>query len=513
MARWLSRLAPAAALATALAVAGALPGLAGSASVSAVSGPSPYAGCTAGAGTGKNYVNTEVEPQIAINPANPSNIITTWQQDRWSNGGSHGGAAAFTTNGGKSWKETTLPFSDCAPGGGIQAPDGQGFLRASDFWVSFGPDGTAYANALAVDISDGRSGVAAVSSTDGGATWNNNRLVFFSPTNQNSPDKNSITADPVKAGVAYQVWDTLTLATDNPDDNPHTAAYNGDAFFSMTADRGQTWTPPLDIFHTAQHNQTIGNVIVVDPNFPKGQGTIYDFTSFITTPNSISNTQYFVAFVKSTDGGAHWSQPQLIAQEFTVGDVDPNTGAPLRVGDGIPEVAIDSQGNLYATWQDSSLFKRGQTQGRIWDDEIELTSSTNHGTTWSTPHVVSAFSGSPTYTPTVAVNSAGRVALTYYQVDPSFTSTNTTTLPVDYYVAYSDDGGGTFGAPAKIKGPFNQLASPVARGHFLGDYMGLASSGTSFVAAFAADNCDDTSCTASATQPVNAQDIYVATCL
>lgn len=500
-------LVPAAAVATALAVAAGLPGYAGSSSVSAVSGPSPYAGCTAGAGTGKNYVNTEVEPQIAVNPANPANLIATWQQDRWSNGGSHGGAAAYTTNGGKSWKETTLPFSDCAPGGGVQGPDGEGFLRASDFWVSFGPDGTAYANSLSFDLSDGRGGVAAATSSDGGAHWSAPKLVFFSPTNQQGPDKNSITADPIRAGVAYQVWDTLITPTDNPDDNPHTAAYNGDAFFSKTTDGGQTWSKPLDIFPTTNRDQTIGNVILVDPN----DDTIYDFASFIQAPNNFTNTQYFVAFVESKDGGEHWTSPQIVAQQFTVGDIDPNTGAALRVGNGIPEMAIDSKGNLYATWQDSSQFKRGQTQGRIWDDEVELTTSTDGGANWTAPHVVSAFNGSPTYTPTVAVNSAGRVAITYYQVDPSFTSTNTTTLPVDYYVTYSDDGGASFGAPVKIDGPFNQLASPYARGYFLGDYMGLASAGTSFVAAFAADNCNDTSCTASSTQPVNAQDIYVAT--
>src|SRR5206468_837136 len=57
--------------------------------ITLVSGPSPYANCTAG-GPGKNYVNAEVEPYVAINPANPNNIVAAWQQDRWSNGGAHG---------------------------------------------------------------------------------------------------------------------------------------------------------------------------------------------------------------------------------------------------------------------------------------------------------------------------------------------------------------------------------------------------------------------------------------
>jgi hypothetical protein len=500
-----TRLLPALGLASALAVAVSSVAYA-AAAVSRVSGPSPYASCTAGAGTGLNYVNTEVEPYVSVNPADTSNIVATWQQDRWSNGGAHGGAGAVSTNGGKSWKEFTLPFSTCAPGGGVLGPDGQGFLRASDFWVSFGPDGTAYASGLSIDVSDGRGGVAVATSHDGGSTWGSTQLVDFSPNNQLGPDKNSTTADPVHAGVAYTVWDDLYLATDNPDDSPLTFAYNGDAFFSKTTDGGRTWSAKQDIWHTAQHTQTIGNIIVVDPV----TGTLYDFASFITRPNAIPNTQYNFAFVKSTDGGATWSQPQVVAQMFSVGDVDPNTGAGLRVGNGIPTVAVDGSGKLYAAWQDSSAFKRGSTQGRIWDDEIVATSSSDGGATWTAPAVASVFTGSPTYTPNIAATASGRLALTYYRAEP-LAPDNTTTMPVDFYVTYSNDGGASFGGETRLMGPFNQLAAPNARGFFFGDYGGLAAGGSSFVSAFTAANCDDTSCTASSTSPVNAQDIFVAT--
>jgi len=54
-----------------------------------VSGLSPFATCTVG-GPGTNYVNSEVEPFVAVNPTNPSNIVGVFQQDRWSNGGARG---------------------------------------------------------------------------------------------------------------------------------------------------------------------------------------------------------------------------------------------------------------------------------------------------------------------------------------------------------------------------------------------------------------------------------------
>ena len=63
-----------------------------------VSGPSPFASCTIG-GPGTNFVNAEVEPWVAINPANPSNVIGAWQQDRWSNGGAHGLVAGYSFDG------------------------------------------------------------------------------------------------------------------------------------------------------------------------------------------------------------------------------------------------------------------------------------------------------------------------------------------------------------------------------------------------------------------------------
>src|SRR5712692_5106474 len=128
-----------------------------------VSGPSPYASCTVG-GTGTNYVNAEVEPQIAADPTNPRHFVGGFQQDRWSNGGAHGLVAAASFDGGTKWIETTLPFSRCAPGG-------LNFERASDPWVSIGPDGIVYLNAISFDRTTTRNAVTTVRSTDGGRTW------------------------------------------------------------------------------------------------------------------------------------------------------------------------------------------------------------------------------------------------------------------------------------------------------------------------------------------------------
>src|SRR3954453_18768167 len=49
----------------------------------------PCNGVPGSAQTGRNYPGTEVEPWVAVNPANQANLIGGWQQDRWTNGGSN----------------------------------------------------------------------------------------------------------------------------------------------------------------------------------------------------------------------------------------------------------------------------------------------------------------------------------------------------------------------------------------------------------------------------------------
>src|SRR5215469_14146153 len=123
------------------------------------SGPSPYASCSNADQPGTNFLNAEVEPQVAVNPTNSQNIVGVFQQDRWSNGGAHGLVAGFSSDGGASWGETPLPFSVCTPNAVLDPFTGAPYNRASDPWVSIGPDGTAYTVSLsATNTSAGVSG-------------------------------------------------------------------------------------------------------------------------------------------------------------------------------------------------------------------------------------------------------------------------------------------------------------------------------------------------------------------
>jgi hypothetical protein len=458
-----------------------------------ISGPSPYAACSQfdNSLTGRTYLNAEVEPQVAVHG---SNAIAMFHQDRKSNGGAHGIGVGFSTDGGATWTElgaSGLPLTVCSPNTQTALSN---MFRASDPWVSIGPDGVAYASALSFNISvpNNANAVVAARSTDGGATWDHIQPIpgaIFQTADQ-STDKNSTTADPIHAGVAYNVWDTLLFPTDNPDDNPHAQAYTGPAYFSKTTDGGMTWSQAKIIVDTKNRTQTIGNIIVVDPR----NGDLYNFTDLIVSPNTPfqgTRSNALLAFVKSTDGGDTWTQPQTIAPFNSLGVIDPNTGKRARVGDGLEEVAIDpSNGKLYVVYESSSKFQKQLKQSSgAWDDEILLVTSDNGGATWTGPTVIHKLAnGMPTFTPTVAVN-GGRVAVTYYD-SRNLLPGQTANWPTDYWVKYSTDGGASFGNEQHIAGSFDLSTAPVARGFFLGDYEGLQPSGSGFLAVFAKTNCD-----------------------
>ncbi|MDP5225925.1 MULTISPECIES: sialidase family protein [Arthrobacter] len=431
-----------------------------------VSGANPLSACTLGAAPGAiNYLNAEVEPWVAVNPADPANIIGAWQQDRWSDGGAHGLVAGYSKDGGVTWHETPQPFSACAPGGPSR------YDRASDPWVSIGPDGTAYSVSISFQGVGYDNAVLASTSRDGGATWSGPKaLIQDLGSPQFFNDKESVTADPAIPGTAYAVWDRLVSPNGNPRSVAHATAYTGPTLYSKTTDFGATWSAPKVIVPTANKQQTIGNQIVVGPG-----GTLYNFFDFITGTGknglgSLHGTN--VAYSRSTDGGTTWTAPQIIASLNTAGVTDPNTGAAIRTGDIIPEAAVDPvSGQLYVVWQDSR-FNGGHY------DEVALSTSTDGGSSWSAPTRVNTPKGVPAFNPGVSV-AGGTVAVSYDDFR-DLTVGNVSTLPTDHWVTMSPLGAPVFGNETRVAGPFDLMTAPNAGGFFLGDYSGLAALGSSF---------------------------------
>jgi hypothetical protein len=440
-----------------------------------VSGLSPFASCTVG-GPGTNFVNSEVEPFVAVNPANPSNIIGVFQQDRWSNGGAHGLVAATSHDGGSTWAESWAHFSICAGG---TAANGGNYDRASDPWVAFAPNGDAYQISLSASAELTVSAVLVSKSVDGGDSWSEPitlaRNVSGFPEGPGFNDKESITADPTNADNVYAVWDRSRFPSDNANltAQASAASVRGDIMFSRTTDGGRTWEAPRDILALNQNEFTIGNQIAVLPN-----GTLVDvFEDFNGSGRQRAPNQFHESVIRSTDHGVTWSSVIDISTDGSVAVRDPDTGAGIRAGAGLPDIAVAPNGTLYAVWSD------GRFSGFNHDD-VALSRSTDGGLTWSNPIKVNASpAGVAAFTPAVDVASDGTVAVTYY--DFRNNTPDPGTLPTDAFAVFSHDGGSTFGNEVRLTPTsFDLDLAPRASAPFLGDYVGLGHAGSTFVPFF-----------------------------
>src|SRR5205823_9324778 len=110
--------------------------------------------------------DTQTEPDMAMDPNNPNDLVAVVQQGRFKTGGSVDAGFSASLDGGRTWRHGDLPGLTNAVGGT--------FDRASDPAVAFGPNHVAYVTTL--DFTFGHkvcpSAVSVQSSTDGGVTWN-----------------------------------------------------------------------------------------------------------------------------------------------------------------------------------------------------------------------------------------------------------------------------------------------------------------------------------------------------
>lgn len=482
------------ATATCAFVAGANAGSFSVAPLRLASGPSRFAGCTAGNAPGSVlYPNAEEEPWVDVNPKNSANLIAVWQQDRWSDGGAHGLITAVSHDGGLTWSETFPHFSTCAGG---TAANGGNYDRASDAWVSFGPDGTAYQVALSFNATSSVNAVLGSRSTDGGDHWSEPWPIIVDSGDKSgsfaADDKESVTADALQAGYAYAAWDRFVLPSGTSrasiEGAIHTRTFREPIWFSRTTDGGVTWEPARNIYDQNQYTGTIGSQIVVAKN-----GDLLDFfDEFILRKNADGSRGEWMSVIRSTDKGVTWSKNSLkIAPSRERVAFDPDTGRNIRAEGGLPEVAIDrASGTLYVVWQDASFSGV---------DEVAFSMSTDNGQTWSMPIRIDQTPRSSTaanqqaFVPDIHVAADGTVAVTYYDFR---NNTPAPGVPTDYWIVHCH---ADCTNPASWAGNENRLTqssfdieqAPAARGpfgYFLGEYEGLTNVGNTFRPLFVAVN-------------------------
>lgn len=384
---------------------------------------------------GSGQPEMQTEPMISINPQDPDNLISGYQDNRFNDGGARGLTYAFSQNAGRTWEEGLVPNLTLASGGVME--------RASDPWVAFGPENRVYYASIAFNELDPLNGVFINVSTDGGQSFGDPVAVTTSTRVFN--DKEAVAVDngigsPFRGNV-YVGWDAVS------NDNTQIP------LIARSTNGAQSFSSPKKLTRTGA---SIGVVPVVAPD-----GTVYAiWVQFI-------GTQPQIVFARSRNGGRKWSKPHTIA------DLQLVEVPGLRTGSVLHMTALDPvSGAIYVVWQDGRFASTVQ---------VAMSRSLDGGKTWSTPQRVSdGTDDRHNFTPAVAVNDNGQVAVSYYSLPQD-------SFFADLHMSVSDDQGRTFHPDVRITSKSfdvrfaaNVLLQPTGSAFFLGDYQGIVGSGNVF---------------------------------
>ena len=389
---------------------------------------------------GESQAETQAEPYLAANRADPRNVLAGWQESRYANGGARALGFAASTDEGATWNEGLAP--------GLTEASGGSWDRASDPWVAFGPGSHAYFCSLLFEEAAPDNAIGVNRSTDGGRTWG--PVVLATLSNAEFNDKQSLTVDTSAGspflGRVYVAWDA------NFDTNQDGGIDRQTVLVTYSSDEGSTWSRPIKV---RKKGANVGCIARVGPD-----GSV----SMVWLGGALTGRKSYIYFAKSTDGGETWSRARRISEVRAAGV------SGFRSGNGLPSFDVDPMtGAMHVAWSDARF---------TGVDQIALITSTDGGVTWSAPRRVSDGPGdAPEFTVSVAARPGGHVAVSAYSLrnDPS------RQFLVDLFVQVSADGGATFGAARRATPEsFDIRWAAQARGYFLGDYIGLAGSSERF---------------------------------
>lgn len=168
--------------------------------------------------------------------------------------------------------------------------------------------------------------------------------------------------------------------------------------------------------------------------------------------------QEFLWMSKSTDQGTTWSQDASIVAMNPLPSTLPGGFRMVN----LPSAASPAPGVLVVVWNDELLG----------DADILAIRSTDGGTTWSAPVRVNDDVGtSAQFFPWIAADDDGGVHVVWYdRREDGF--------DIDVYVAYSSDGGATFGANQRVTAAaFTPVLPWDVNVDFIGDYNGIVVDG------------------------------------
>lgn len=434
--------------------------------VDRVSGDSPHPhACGNGDWAGLVQRGAEVEPYLAVDPSDDSQLLASWQQDRYTTGG--GALTQGTirsTDGGRSWAKAEIPGMTTCPAG-----DSRG---VGDPWSSFSGRKQIYASGIVIAAPGGPFDVAAAHSKNLGSRWfGATRLLDHSDyVGGYFPDKSVVAADPTRPGHAYAAW-TKNSSIPSPLFGS-LRGVNAPVRVARTTDGGKNWGHEASAYTPAP--RALGAFVSGIAVLP--DGAIVLLTLEVDDADFQADTQggtgpgnSLVRVVRSDDGGASWSQPITVAKEVNAEGLDPE-GHYLRNG-ALPSLAVAGDRAIHVVWNDMSAPTVGA---------IRISTSDDDGATWSSPRTVTDRGTHPVM-PEVAVMPRGRIGILFNDFRKDTRGDGR--ADESTWLATSAHGGHGW-QQSKVAGPFDVAKGP--RSGFLGDYQGLVGVHGGFDALFAA---------------------------
>ncbi|MBI5880241.1 MAG: exo-alpha-sialidase [Chloroflexi bacterium] len=416
-----------------------------------------------GAGVNQGCRAPQNETTIAVNPANPNNLVAGANDYRdccvvsgtsLRNDGS--GWVYVSTDGGLTWANKKLPGL-----GSTGDPRGvfKKLTSVGDPTIAFGANNTVYYANIGFNRVDESDGIFVSVSHNGGTDWDYPVLVANSGGATFFNDKLWVGADPNSGKV--------TISWTRFKDNPQYGYVESPIVAATSSNYGASWSNWVDVSGPHKYNQ--GSVPVYG-----NDGNIY--VSFESAVAANGYLDYNVV-AKSTNGGQSFSQTVVsrnVDENFPIfGGRGVLTGLHFRTNTFAALTVDRVTGKLWMAWADNrngdaTMFcdpAYGGSGCAPTSAQVFIQSSTD-GVTWTAPQQLTSTAQDKIY-PWVAAN-AGNVIVSYYSREWAPAG------EIDFAYVKSANGGTTWSASTRITEQSSDPSIQFASGAFIGDYTGVA---------------------------------------
>ncbi|HKI00787.1 MAG TPA: sialidase family protein [Thermoanaerobaculia bacterium] len=303
------------------------------------------------------------EVQVVVNPNNPNQMVAAANTAKVAGacGPRTVQAIYYSSDGGATWGLTCAPSPiqyglDCDALGGI--------VNGSDPALAWNRNNEVFFNYMAICFNgDLQFAMVIARSTDGGATWSARGTIKNSWPTLDVEDKNFLAIDTHQgspySGRLYSCW-----------------GRNNDEKIAYSSDNGLTWTEK-DLPTPPNGGVDISCDIAVQKN-----GTVHVVIE-TESCNDVECFDEWLYYTRSTDGGATWSAPKLVAATNFAG-FSANSCPAAQDGRciiGLGSIDVDNSGGLcngtvYVTYGDHAANASVDTM------DVFVRRSTNGGSTW-----------------------------------------------------------------------------------------------------------------------------------